>query len=394
MDKEKRLKLLAEIRTGLYPALDADLVLVADSNGIETEGKGRHDLICDLEAVMEKSGRNGDGGEAVLTGQKESRQDTIGRVKVEPVMATSGASPAPGKSVSSSCWRKDLKLAGLIGDTAGDKTISYMNFLHQVQAAKDKGYSEIEIVNAIIWAIQPGARLRGYLEGRTDLTLGVVQKAIRTDYQEKSSTELYQELCNSTQGQSESAQNFLYRALEIRQKIMFASKESKFSYNPTLVEEQFKHAVKTGLRDYLLRGEMQTLLKTYDDDEELVAGLSQITKELEERKAKIGGATPKAKVSTVQEETNSSVLAEIQALRLEVKELRQSVGTSKERETSNDQGKPRDPHNSVKRRRNRCKACVLDNNVQRCFHCYLCGSGEHYRAFCPTCPTKPQQGNE
>jgi hypothetical protein len=209
------LKLLAEIRMGLYPASDDDLVLVADSNGIETEGKGRHDLLCDLEAVIEKSGRNGDGGEAVLTGLKES-VDKIGRVKVEAVVATSGASPAAGKSVSSSCWRKDLKLAGLIGDTAGDKTISYMNFLHQVQAAKDKGYSEIEIVNAIIRAIQPGARLRGYLEGRTDLTLGVVQKAIRTYYQEKSSTELYQELCNSTQGQSESAQNFLYRALEIR----------------------------------------------------------------------------------------------------------------------------------------------------------------------------------
>jgi hypothetical protein len=70
---------------------------------------------------------------------------------------------------------------------------------------------------------------------------------------------------------------------------MFASKESKLSYDSTLVEEQFKHAVKTGLRDDLLRGEMQTLLKTYDDDEELVAGLSQITKELEPKSEKPRG---------------------------------------------------------------------------------------------------------
>ena len=109
---------------------------------------------------------------------------------------------------------------------------SFMSFLRQLEVAKDKGYKESEIIDGIIRAIQPGCRLRGYIEGIESLTLSVAQAIIRSFYHEKSSTELYQELCNLSQSAKESCQDFLLRALELRQKINFASKEATdFAYD-------------------------------------------------------------------------------------------------------------------------------------------------------------------
>ena len=71
-----------------------------------------------------------------------------------------------------------------------------MSFLRQVKSGPAKGYNERDIIDAIMQAIQAGSRLRGYLEGRDNLTLAVLQSIIRGFYREKSSTELYKELRN------------------------------------------------------------------------------------------------------------------------------------------------------------------------------------------------------
>ncbi len=47
----------------------------------------------------------------------------------------------------------------------------------------------------------------------TDITLLKLRQILRVDYQEKSGTELYQELTTMVQGSTESPQDFLRRAL-------------------------------------------------------------------------------------------------------------------------------------------------------------------------------------
>ena len=64
-----------------------------------------------------------------------------------------------------------------------------MSFLRQVESAVQKGYSDREIVDAVIKSIQTGTKLRGYLEGRDALKLPTLQAIIRAFYKEKSPTD-------------------------------------------------------------------------------------------------------------------------------------------------------------------------------------------------------------
>ena len=69
-------------------------------------------------------------------------------------------------------------------------------------------------------AINPGMRLKSYLEGMGDLTLSWLRRILRSHYQEKSATQLYQKVTGAT-GEST---KLLIRALDSRQKIPFAPK--------------------------------------------------------------------------------------------------------------------------------------------------------------------------
>ena len=71
----------------------------------------------------------------------------LSMIIVEPVKEPKSE---PTSKVS---WRKTFKINGIIGDNTS--CISYMSFLRQLEAAKDKGYKESEIIDGIIRAIQP-----------------------------------------------------------------------------------------------------------------------------------------------------------------------------------------------------------------------------------------------
>ena len=57
-------------------------------------------------------------------------------------------------------------------------------------------------MDGVIRAIQASSKLRGYLKGREELDLAVLQAIIRAYYKEKSLRELYQELCKLHQSQN------------------------------------------------------------------------------------------------------------------------------------------------------------------------------------------------
>ncbi len=107
-------------------------------------------------------------------------------------------------------FRKDLQTSGKIGSATQNDRLSYGSLNHQMEAALKKGYKPEEVVEAVIKATNLGIPLRSMLEGE-EMTLNRLKSILRSHYQEKGATELFQELSELTQGKTETPQEFILR---------------------------------------------------------------------------------------------------------------------------------------------------------------------------------------
>ena len=157
-----------------------------------------------------------------------------------------------------------------------------------------KGYKPPEVVDTVVRVINPGMRLRSYLEGLEGLTLPRLRSILRSHYQEKSATELYRGLSTLAQEPREGSQSFLIRALDTRQKILFATEEAdtQLKYDPALVQGMFLYALYTSLQDETIRTRMRPLLQTVGvQDEDLIQRMNETVLKETERKSKLGSST-------------------------------------------------------------------------------------------------------
>ncbi|KAK7922731.1 hypothetical protein WMY93_009633 [Mugilogobius chulae] len=83
-------------------------------------------------------------------------------------------------------------------------------------------------------------------------------------FKEDSSMDLYHKLINVTQDSRESPQNFLFRAIELKERLFLASKESGSDdqYSPEVIQRKFLRSVSTGL----ISDHIKFQLKLYLDD--------------------------------------------------------------------------------------------------------------------------------
>ncbi|CAI5644958.1 unnamed protein product [Oreochromis niloticus] len=184
----------------------------------------------------------------------------------------------PNSSVSSApqrpspYWQKDFKISGQIGEPGQKDKLTFSSLAHQIENGLSRGYSELDIVDAVIRAILPGLQLRSYLEGKAQLTLPTLRRILRSHFQEKSATELYKELASKVQTPKETAQSFLMRVLDLKQKVLFASQESEsgLKYDPALVQRMCLHTILTGFQSDSVRIDMQPLLLDSKTPDELL----------------------------------------------------------------------------------------------------------------------------
>lgn len=169
-------------------------------------------------------------------------------------------------------WHKDLKISGQIGEPGQKDRLTFSSLAHQIEHGLSKGFPDVEKVDAVIRAIVPGMQLRSNLEVKTDLTLPTLRRILRCHYQEKSATDLYKQLSSEVQGARETPQNFVICALDVRQKILFASQESEsgLKYDPGLVQNMFQHTVLTGLYTDNLKRDLQPYLELPNISDELL----------------------------------------------------------------------------------------------------------------------------
>ncbi len=106
--------------------------------------------------------------------------------------------------------------------------------------------------------MNPSLKLRSYLEMMSGLTLARLKQILRAHFRKKSSTEPYQELAQLCQGLKESVQDFLIRAMNVRQRVIFSSQavDNTVKYDPYLVQSLFINVVEAGLQQDSIRGQV------------------------------------------------------------------------------------------------------------------------------------------
>ena len=118
-----------------------------------------------------------------------------------------------------SMFRREFRIIGQICEVSQEDKLSYVSLKRQVETGLERGYSEKEIVNAIINAISPGLQICSYLEGSGSIPLARLRKILRSYYKEGSSSDLYQQLLIMSQNQNEEPVNFLLRAMDCKKNI-------------------------------------------------------------------------------------------------------------------------------------------------------------------------------
>ena len=354
--------------------------------------------------------------EIALLKEKQQREMEALNDQLSAIKLTAGDNVQTGAGAATSevnyqglqsIFKRDFRIVGTVGAQGQKDQLSYLSLSRQVQSGKERGYSEKELVDGLIKCIVPGLPLKDYLEAMREMGLETIMKIIRAHYQEKNASELYASLANLAQSPTEEPQNFLLRALNLREKIIFASKQegSKLKYDTSQCQSMFLHAIETGLLSNTLRTRMRPHLQRPDvTDAELIAQLNLAGAEESERNAKLGiGQRGKTKAMQVSVEENPKIkaetpkkgkeaeapfveklLSEIQAIKAEVASLKQDVKLNRAQSPGEEskvppQGKGR----PLRENRRGCKECYKNGLGDQCTHCWKCGDSNHFAYNCP-----------
>ena len=131
-------------------------------------------------------------------------------------------------AINTPLYRREFKISGQIGEPGQTDKLTFVSLTHQFDSGLKLNYKEQKIIDAVILAISPHSSLRSNVETLSDVSLPKtkLRKILRVHYREKSASELYRQLATVFQQPKEGAQQFLLRALDLRNKVGFASKEA------------------------------------------------------------------------------------------------------------------------------------------------------------------------
>ena len=279
--------------------------------------------------------------------------------------------------------RKDWKLKGSIGRPGEKEKLTFSGLAYQINQAEKKGYEDDDICEEVIKGVTDDV-LRSLLEGKTNLTLAKLRKLLRSHFKEKDPTTLFNELSRSAQLSSEDASYFVMRMIDLRTKVVFATKEvdSRVNYPEDLVREQFIRTVTTGLRNDNIRNEIKQLFAQNLEEEDLLEKLTQAESDELERLSKLEGLQGTSAVAAVNaiggDSAVSDLARKVEAL-TDVCERNNAEIVALKAEVKDDRGKSR--LSDAARKRRKCIPCD-ENNIQICRHCYACGSSRHVRTNC------------
>ena len=94
-----------------------------------------------------------------------------------------------------------------------------------------------------------GKSLSGMSEIKRGLTLSALLTILKGHYKEDSSTELYHQLLNISQEPKETALNFIFRAIELKEKLLWkaTNEDTDEQYGRATIQRKFLRSIETGL---------------------------------------------------------------------------------------------------------------------------------------------------
>lgn len=158
--------------------------------------------------------------------------------------------------------RKEFRLhGGQISDTTSDMT--YNSICKQIDERLQEKHTEGEVIRGVLRAIKPG-NFRDMLTNKDDLTVTELKSFLQSHLGEKSSTELFQDLMCAKQHENETPQQFLYRMIGLKQRIMFTAKHtaSVVKYDASTIQCIFLNTICQGIGEKYedVRRELKPLL--------------------------------------------------------------------------------------------------------------------------------------
>lgn len=312
----------------------------------------------------------------------------------------------------SNLHRRELKIqGGQVGDQGSD--LSYNSLCRQMEEGLKEQFSDTEVVRAVLRVIKPGT-FKDMLMNKDDLTVEELKAFLHSHLGEQSNTELFQELMCTKQKDNETPQQFLYRVIGLKQKIILASKHANtdVKYSASTVQDVFLHTVYQGLghKHEDVRRELKPLLvDTRVSDEAILKQMKKIMSDESERQRRLGTATRQrlTNVHSAQSEVNAvqcpsgkeekkpktdmiqQLTEKVEHLTSMVELMKQSIQT----QTHNAEQVSHSGKGRGDRRRERpygCDKCVEQKHLD-CPHCFHCGEVGHRAVGCLKKPTR--QGN-
>lgn len=306
--------------------------------------------------------------------------------------------------------RREFKIySGQISDS--DSDVSYTSLCRQIDEGLSENFTEAEVIRTVLKIIKPGT-FKDMLMTKEGLTVAELKRFLRAHLRDKSSAELFQELSNAKQQERETPQQFMYRLMGLKQRILFASQQgnSEFQYDSKLVSGVFHHSLYQGISEkyaYVRRDLKPVMTNTNVTDDFILEIITKSVSEEVARQARLG-QTNKAKTVTVSVtqqadrhvvqpsvEVQASVLqtqAEVQANRTAIHDLTANVAAlaktiekaltpvaSAPESVQVNSASTVQPSNSATR--GKCKQCVAQGTAS-CHHCFKCGKEGHRAVGC------------
>lgn len=153
----------------------------------------------------------------------------------------------------------------------------------------EKGHAESEITEAVIRAVSPGLPLRDMLEIKRGLTLSSLLTILRGHYKVDSSTDLYHQLINLSQNPRETALNFVFRAIEVKEKLLCKAEneDAEEHYSRAIIRRKFLRSIETGLLSHSVKFNILPYLNNVRiADEELIEKVNEVSKVENKRQEK------------------------------------------------------------------------------------------------------------
>ena len=208
---------------------------------------------------------------------EEVKKETTKNQKPELV----GAAAAQVKTRVEYHRMKDFRIQG--GTVNG--TLSYSNVCFQMKKGLEDGYSEMEVMNAVITAMKPGV-LRSFCETPGNCTnYEELCELLLTYSGAENATVMLTRLHNSFQGDefaedqgSEREVDFVLRMGTLRRTVMKLAADEGVSLDEEMVSKSFRHALTVGIRRDVIRLQVISILSANEtiSDRELLKRVNKI----------------------------------------------------------------------------------------------------------------------